>query len=134
MKQKIKKYWLFILSLLLILSNFSYATQQMLCLMSDGDSDIKCECSHQRQNNVSGLTISRHASPCCSSKTVELSNSNNLQTTSFELPKDVSSFSPLYIATDREVSNNFKFEVNHTGLKDHVPRTEIPILVSSFLL
>lgn len=132
--RKIKKYGLFVLSLLLIFSNFSYATQQMLCLMNDDDTDIKCDCMHKSNKYKDELTISSKTTPCCSSKTVELSNNNNLQKTGTELPKDISSFSPLYISLDTEVSSSLKFEVSHTGLKDHVPRTEIPILISSLLL
>ena len=107
----------------------------MLCsMMNNDDADIKCDCIHKTQGYSDELTITGKSSPCCSSKTTELSNNNNLQTVGSELPKDITSFPPVYINTDTEVLNNFNFAVNHTDLKDHVPRTEIPILISSLLL
>jgi hypothetical protein len=107
----------------------------MLCsMMDDDDADTKCDCIHKTQGYSDELTISGKSSPCCSSKTTELTNNNNLQTAGSELPKDIASFSPLFINTDFGFSSNYTFIINHTDLKDHVPRTEIPILISSLLL
>jgi hypothetical protein len=130
--KELKKYTIFVLSLLLVLSNFSYATQQMLCLMSDDD--VACECYCEKSEVSTGLIFTDANSPCCSKQTVELSNSNNLQTTANELPKDITSFSPLFVNIDLEISYNAEYYNSFSALKDHIPKTEIPILISSLLI
>ena len=120
--------------MLLVLSNFSFATQQMLCLMSD-DADIKCDCTCVDNDITSGVSISGDSSPCCSTKTNEISNTNNLQITGNELPKDITSFNPIYLNLDKDIS--FNSLVNNSfsaSLKEHIPKAEIPILISSLLI
>ena len=53
------------------MSNFSFAAQQMLCLMSDDDISCNCNMSEQTDNN-NELAFAVKDSPCCSYKTIEL--------------------------------------------------------------
>jgi len=135
--KKVNKYFIFIISLLLVLSNFSFATQQMLCLMNDdadADADVKCDCTCAYNEISQGITISNNSSPCCSTKTNELSNINNLQITGNELPKDITSFSPLYINMLKDITFDSLIDITFSALKEHVPKAEIPILFSSLLI
>ena len=133
MLKKVKKYSIFALSLLLVLSNFSFATQQMLCLMNDVD--ITCSCPmNEGSDSPGGLSIAAKDSPCCSNNTIELTNRNNLQIAGNELPKDITSFSAAFINLDLEFDCNSHFENSFTALKEHIPKAEIPILNSSLLI
>ena len=130
MIKKFKKYSLLSMSLLLVLSNFSFATQQMLCLMNEEDADIKCECMCEATAPSNQLIITDESAPCCQSNTIELQNNNNLQTYNKELPQDITSFSPSNTISDTGVQK-IQSVNGFTSLADHVPRTEIPILISS---
>lgn len=131
--KKIKKYSIFTLSMLLVLSNFSFATQQMLCLMNDDD--VTCTCQmNEKADNSNELAFTVKDSPCCSNKVIELTNSNNLQTTENKLPKDITSFSPIYINYDSDITYNYIYDNSFTSLKEHIPKAEIPILNSTLLI
>lgn len=123
-----KKYSLIGLSLLLVLSNFSYATQQMLCLMND--EDIKCECKCEVPSPSKTLVITDEDSPCCQRNTVELTNNNNLQSYNKELPSDITSYSPIITAGDFD-SQSITASNQFSSQNEHVPKSEIPILISS---
>jgi len=114
---------------MLILSNFSFATQHMLCLMNE-DNDVKCECKCDIPAPSNMLIITNEDSPCCQSNIIELSNNNNLQIYNKELPSDITSFSPSITVSDVEVTLN---NINNpfSPLTNHVPRKSIPILISS---
>lgn len=133
MYKKAKKYSIFALSAFLIMSNFSFATQQMLCWMNL-DEDVECECTCTHSDISAGLTISDKDTPCCTHKTIELTNTNNLQTNSIELPKDITSFPPSIVGPDSGFQNISVIENSFNSLRDHVPKSEIPILFSSLLI
>lgn len=48
----------------------------MICEMG-GDND-NCECSHEKQTNYPGISLTQEKSKCCNEKTTELANSNTL--------------------------------------------------------
>ena len=119
--------------MLLVLSNFSYATQQMLCLMSE-ETDIGCDCTCEQNDLSSGVILTNDSSPCCANTTNELSNTNNLQLTGNELPKDITSFATLYNNHVKDITFNSFFDNSFSALKEHIPKTDIPILISSLLI
>jgi len=96
--------------------------------------DIDCECTCEENDFPSGLIITDVSSPCCSTRTHELSNTNNLQITSIELPKDITSFPPLFINRNLDHIYCNAFDNSYTAAKEHVPKAEIPILISSLLI
>jgi hypothetical protein len=126
------KYFLAVLSLVLVFSNFSYATQLMFCGMTGEAS--KCECRHNSPAPAKDLSIGKDKTKCCTHQVSELSNSNQLLTVKTELPKDINAFSPmlLSLAQDLDVQS-----ISFTSLsadKAHIPKSDIPVLTSSLLI
>lgn len=117
---------------MLILSNFSFASTYMLCNM--GGDEASCCCSHNKHHVPGGLAFTKDMSECCSQETVELANSNLLSTVKTELPSDISSFAPSLIHIDNELLflNNISF--SYISQIEHVPKSDIPILISSLLI
>jgi hypothetical protein len=133
---KLKKYIVFPAAILLVLSNFSFATQQMLCLMTEDESEteLTCTCVCDEEQAPSGITLSSESTPCCQNKTMELNNSNNLQVSASHLLKDVTAFSPTILIThveDLSAPSKYSFIV---FTKEHVPRTDLPVILSSLLI
>jgi len=117
---------------MLVLSNFSYASQLMFCGMTGEVS--KCECKHESPISGKSLSIGKDKSRCCTHQINELTNSNLLSIVKTELPKDINSFGPLWLnlTQDLEVQN-----ISFTCLsidKSHIPKSDIPILISSLLI
>jgi hypothetical protein len=94
-KKIVKKYLISGLSLLLVLSNFSFATQLMFCQMNDNAQ--VCECIHDKSIQHSGISISKVINKCCTEETTELSNTNSLLTFKTELPQDINVLGSLAI-------------------------------------
>ena len=132
MNKVIRKYFLTSLALLLVLSNFSFATTYMLCNM--GGEKSSCCCNHNKAQHHSGLTISKVKSSCCNEGTVELSNSNLLSTVKTEQPQDISSFSTIYFDNNAPQLHSANYNFKIAAVKDHVPKSDIPILISSLLI
>lgn len=132
MLKLIKKYFVTILSIMLILSNFSYTTHLMLCGMSK-DAMI-CECNHENAEQNNDLTYTNENNKCCTDEITELKNINILSTVKIDLPKDINFFGALIL----NLSNNVTFQNNVFVLsgidKEHVPKSDIPILISSLLI
>jgi hypothetical protein len=131
-KKSFSKYFVVSLSLLLILSNFSYATHLMLCAMSD-DATV-CECSHNDGNLPDELSYKKEKSGCCTSEISELTNSNLLTTVKFELPNNINSFSALILDLNRNSELYAGSFLNSAIDKSHLPKLDIPILTSSLLI
>ena len=133
MRTKVKKYFITYLSLVLILSNFSFATTLMLCKMSG--KQISCTCSHNQTDSPKGIAFSKIKNPCCDEKTIELSNSNTLTTVKNDLTGNFLALidvinaggnaSGLNIINASRINNQFSY---------HPPNSEIPILHSSLLI
>ena len=94
------------------------------------DEDIKCECKCETPETSNKLIITDEDSPCCQSNTIELTNNNNLQTYNKELPANITAFSPSIMIDDDNANQIFSSR-SFTSLTDHIPKTEIPILISS---
>jgi hypothetical protein len=135
-KSKIKKYFLSILALMLILSNFSFASTYMLCPMDKDESS--CCCNHDKQHTPGGqpggVAFSKDMNGCCSQETVELANSNLLTTVKIELPSDISSFASVLINTVNESLPSVNISQSYISQIEHIPKSDIPILVSSLLI
>lgn len=132
MKKSFSKYFVISLSMLLILSNFSYATNLMLCAMSDDATD--CQCSHNESKLPDELSYKKEKSGCCTNEITVLSNSNLLSTVKFELPNDINSFSALILDLKQDSELYTSSFLNSAIDKSHLPKLDIPILTSSLLI
>lgn len=132
MKKVFRKYFVVSLSLFLILSNFSYATQVMFCEMT-GDTKV-CECKKDDVKKYGGISLTKHKSKCCNEETNELSNSNTLLTINNDLNYYVCSHIDLYSYFSIDL-----FDLNHNKIlytpdKSHLPEIDIPVFNSSLLI
>jgi len=132
MKTKVKKYFITYLSLVLILSNFSFATTLVLCEMDSGSH--KCACANTNDIGKYGLSIRSVTNSCCETKIVELTNSNVLEVV---LNNTVNPFA--HVDLINSVDNNLYTVAAqvckiYNELAHHPPNSEIPILNSSLLI
>ncbi len=132
MKKLYGKYVIFALSVLLILSNFSYATQLMFCGMS-GNTET-CECTHDPGKHYEGISITTEKTRCCQEETNELANSNTLATLKTELPLDINTFAALVLVLNQSNEALPGSYLNVNIDKSHLPKLDIPILISSLLI
>jgi len=132
MKTKVKQYFITYLSLVLILSNFSFAVTLAFCKMN-GDNAV-CSCIHKNSAEKSGLVIKKIPKSCCETKIVELSNSNLLEILNsysgnslFHADLLISDINSIASASSQinKIYNEFSY---------HPPNSEIPILNSSLLI
>ncbi len=132
MRTKIKKYFIAYLSLVLILSNFSFATTLMLCKMSNMQNSCSCT---QLQDYSSQATSLSKVNSCCESKTYELSNSNILSIVKNDLTGNFLSVIDIINTESITAGLNMLNVSQITGeLSYHPPNSEIPILNSSLLI
>jgi hypothetical protein len=131
-KKTVRKYFISGLALLLVLSNFSFATQLMFCQMSD-DAKV-CECTHKKDKQYEGVSLTKVKPKCCTEETTELSNSNILLTFKTELPHDIYVLGAL--------ANNYTIDLNliaNTSVSlitdtSQFPKLDIPTFNSSLLI
>jgi hypothetical protein len=132
MKTKVKKYFITYLSLVLILSNFSFATTLVLCDMDGGNH--QCACTNLNDIGKYGLAIRSVTNSCCETKIVELTNSNVLE---ILLNNTVNPFAHVDLI-NTDAGNFCRMSVQdcnlHYDLSFHPPNSEIPILNSSLLI
>ena len=131
MRKTIRKYFIPSLALLLILSNFSYATNIMLCGMSDSQS--KCECKHKVQQKFSGVGFNKVKKSCCNEKSVVLSNSNLLQIVKKECNDKCLDVIHILSASVLIYLNSI-INTSNSALPEQIPKTDIPIFTSSLLI
>lgn len=117
---------------MLILSNFSYATQLMFCEMS-GDSK-ECECTHNYPSDYPGFSLTQQKNKCCNEETTELTNSNTLLTTNSQQNKEIASL--VILLLDSSGFQDYKYNNNilYSPDKSHLPEIDIPIFNSSLLI
>ncbi len=132
MRTKIKKYFIANLSLVLILSNFSFATTLMLCRM--GNMQTSCSCT-QSEDHSSQLASLSKVNSCCENKTYELSNSNILSIVKNDLTGNF--LSVINVINTESISAGLSTLIvsritNQNSY--HPPNSEIPILNSSLLI
>jgi len=131
MKTKVRKYFITYLALVLILSNFSFATTLAFCKMN-GDNTV-CACSNN-SNEKSGLAFEKIPNKCCETKIVELSNSNILEVSN---SYSANIFPHTDILSSDFIShsdNSFQVSRIYNQFSYHPPNSEIPILNSSLLI
>lgn len=132
MKRVFKKYFVVSLSLMLILSNFSFATQLMFCEMS-GDNN-ECQCTHNDNKKYEGVSLTQEKTKCCSEETTELSNTNTLLNLNSGQEHDAYVNIALFLIStiDLDVINNRSLHFSPD--KSHLPEIDIPIFTSSLLI
>ena len=132
MKTKVKKYFITYLALVLILSNFSFATTLAFCKMNS-DNTV-CACSHSNGTEKSELALNSILNTCCETKIVELSNSNILEI--------INSYS-VNTLIKAQIINADNYSITgslsnvtriYNEFSYHPPNSEIPILNSSLLI
>jgi hypothetical protein len=128
-KPILTKYSVPILSLLLILSNFSYATNIMMCGMMSGGKTSSC--CNQKPDYGKGVSISKVIKSCCDSRTIELSNSNNLVNIKNDVSSNLKFFDLRCPGITPDISQSYILST--PSPKQKIP-PDIPILVSSFLI
>lgn len=133
MNSKTKKYFVSALAVLLILSNFSFATTFMLCDM--GMDAGSCSCSKKLDKDRNTVTIKKLKSSCCNTETIELSNSNQLHT----VKNDLTANSLEVIKIINDINNNYYLDsgVPQNLVKSFaypLPNSDIPIINSSLLI
>lgn len=131
-KKAFNKYFVVSLSLMLILSNFSFATQLMICEMM-GDTNV-CECTHNDYQKVDVLSFTQERSKCCNEETTELSNTNTLLSINNELNHNIYTNVALFFNTSITLDHNFNSLVLYSHDKSHFPKLDIPIFTSSLLI
>jgi hypothetical protein len=132
MKTKVKKYLITYLSLVLILSNFSYATTLAFCKMSGDDTVCPCSLTGSAENN--GPVLKKAAKTCCETKIVELSNRNILEV--------LNSYTGIFLHPEVELNHDaialpdtFSDSNNdYNGFFYKPPSCKIPVLHSSLLI
>lgn len=132
MVKNFKKYFITFLALLLILSNFSFATTIMLCGMSD--ESISCSCANSQEHSSHGIVIKKVKNSCCETETIQLSNSNNLQVVKNDL---TGNFLVILNILNVEDGEGLKSGLNHSfasSINYHLPNSDIPVLYSSLLI
>lgn len=132
MKKAFKKYFVVTLSLFLILSNFSFATQLMFCEMT-GDTKV-CECKKDDVKKFDGVSLTKHKSNCCNEETTELSNSNNLVIANNDLNNDLFPHVNIYFNNSVELIHIYSNSIQYTPDKSHLPEIDIPVFTSSLLI
>lgn len=132
MKKEFRKYFVVTLSLMLILSNFSFATQLMICEMM-GDSKV-CDCAHRDNPKPDGLSLTQERNKCCNEETTELSNSNTLLNFNNEQDQDIYTNISIALNVTDDIENNYNNSILYIHDKSHLPEIDIPIFNSSLLI
>lgn len=93
-----------------------------------------CECNHSGEKTSDNLSFTVKGKKCCTDEITELKNSNVLSTVKVDLPKDITLFGVLMISLSTVTLQNNAFVLSVNIDKEHVPKVDIPILVSSLLI
>jgi len=117
---------------MLILSNFSFATQLMICEMM-GDSKV-CDCAHRDNPKPDGLSLTQERNKCCNEETTELSNSNTLLNFNNEQDQDIYTNISIALNVTDDIENNYNNSILYIHDKSHLPEIDIPIFNSSLLI
>lgn len=129
-----RKYYISALAILLIISNFSYASSAMVCMM--GEDMDPCTCIHDETSPSEQTTLTKEKNSCCDSKVIELNNSNLLLKSGNSLTeKTIITASDFNI----EIQDNFHHTYNKlfTQLSFHnfhTSKSDIPVFISSLLI
>jgi len=132
MKTKVKQYFITYLSLVLILSNFSFAATLAFCSMNSDNS--VCSCIHKNSTEKSELVIKKISKSCCETKIVELSNSNILEILNSYSGNTLLHVDVLNSDIISHASVSSQVSRIYSEFSYHPPNSEIPILNSSLLI
>jgi hypothetical protein len=132
MKTKVKKLFIPYLSLVLILSNFSFATTLVFCDM-DGGND-HCSCANTNDIGKYGPAIRSVTESCCETKIVELSNSNILEVLFSNTVSPLTHVNLINSVDITSFSVSAQVVKTYNELAHHPPNSEIPIINSSLLI
>ncbi|MCC6865057.1 MAG: hypothetical protein IT280_02735 [Ignavibacteria bacterium] len=116
---------------MLILSNFSFASQLMICEMY-GD-NCKCESPQNDHNDNRGIAFTQEKNNCCSEKITELSNTNTL------IINNISHENEFLFSDYQSIYSEFNSNLQNTQnskIKDYhfLPVIDIPLLNTSLLI
>ncbi len=103
----------------------------MICEMG-GDND-KCECSHEKQTNYPGISLTQEKSKCCNEKTTELANSNTLLNYTSNEFDSITAFNIFFTFLDTfqpKISSEYQFFAD----EQFQPLINIPVFNSSLLI
>ena len=117
---------------MLILSNFSFATQLMICEMM-GDSKV-CDCTHRDEPKSDGLNLTQERNKCCNQETTELSNSNTLLNLNNEHDQDIYTNISIALNVIFDIESNNNSSILYTPDRSHLPVIDIPIFNSALLI
>jgi len=135
MFRKGKKFIIVVLSLLLILSNFSFALTYSICTMGMMTGCMKETCARNNHdlNKINGFVLSKTKKTCCEERVSELSNSNTLlinHSSNYN-----ASFNHVsYIVDNFPTIDNNTLVHNHFTYPDKIPKNGIPIIISSLII
>lgn len=132
MLKNYKKYFITFLALVLIFSNFSFATTLMLCGMSD--ENISCSCNHPGDQGNQDVVFKKVKSSCCETETVELINSNILQIVKNDLTGNFLVILNILNVDNSERTNSQSVHLFTSSFNYHLPNSDIPIANSSLLI
>lgn len=93
-----------------------------------------CECNHSREKTSDELSVTGKGKKCCTDEITELKNSNVLSTVKVDLPKDINLFGAIVLSLSTVTLQNNVFVLSVNIDKEHVPKVDIPILISSLLI
>ena len=99
-----------------------------------GSDDAPCCCKHHKSSPAKELSVASESSACCGEGTIELANSNLLTTVKTEVPADITNFSPQNIFIENITFNYNNISFSYIAQIEHVPKSDIPILISSLLI
>ncbi len=131
MHRNYKKYLIATLSIMLVLSNFSFVTAYSICSM--GEMKENCGCKNETKHESTGLALSKVKKNCCEERVIELSNSNTLSIDKSFLNDWLVNLSSLTL-NGNSLPDNSTFLINHFTFPDKIPKDGIPISISSLLI
>ncbi|MBP9192761.1 MAG: hypothetical protein KBF96_09440 [Ignavibacteria bacterium] len=128
MKKSYIKYFTLFITIILLNSNFSFAISEMLCNMSE----VQTECECETDSHTLAMMISSGENGCCKINTNEINNSNTLEKNNIKLIKEHSFQSVIYLLPVSEFTRTITSQVIFTT--SNIPIPDIPIINSSFLI
>jgi len=131
-KKAFNKYFVVPLSFMLILSNFSFATQLMICEMM-GDSKV-CDCTHRDEPKPDGLSLTQERSKCCNEETSELSNSNTLLNLNTEHDQEIYTNVSIAYNVTFDIESIYSSSILYTPDRSYLHEIDIPIFNSALLI
>jgi hypothetical protein len=122
------KYFTLFITIILLNSNFSFAISEMLCKMSEVQTE--CECETDPHTGI--MKISSEEKGCCNINISEINNSNTLEKNNKNFNTELSLQHVIFFIPVNEFSKNYSTQSIFTNC--NIPIPDIPIINSSFLI